>query len=87
MSRVKEVSQRGPVTLIKLNKGAPVRIHCPRPDKYPSFAASYHGRACKVLTVEPNGAADIIQVDVSNESEPGAWINVHRAWLQHRRAA
>jgi len=83
MSRTKEVSQRGPATFINVHKGSKVRIVCPRPDLYPSFARGFDGRAGTVLEVEPKGAQNLIQVDVSNESEDGAWINVERAWLQH----
>lgn len=78
-----EPVEHGPVTLIKVREGSPVRIVCPRPDRYPAFARSYHGRTGKVVAVEPRGAADVIRVDVSSSSEPGAWINVERAWLQH----
>jgi hypothetical protein len=79
-----------PVTLIKVRVGSPVRIICPRPDKYPSFARSFDGRAGIVLEIEPKGATDVIRVDVSTKAEAGAWINVERSWLQHndgRRAA
>jgi hypothetical protein len=76
-----------PVTLIKVRVGSPVRVICPRLDKYPSFAAAFHGRTGTVLQVEPNDVPDVIRVDVSTKAEPGAWINVERAWLQHRRLA
>jgi len=79
-----------PVTRIKVRVGSPVRIACPRPDKYPSFAAAFHGRTGTVVQVEPNGAPDAIRVDVSTKAEPSAWISVERSWLQHndgRRAA
>ena len=65
MSRVKDTSQRGPVTLIKVRVGSPVRIACPRPDKYPSFAAAFQGRTGTVVQVEPHDAPDVIRVDVS----------------------
>jgi hypothetical protein len=72
-----------PVTLIKVRVGSPVRIHCPRPDKYPAFARAFHGRAGVVVEIEPKGAADVIRVDVSTKAEAGAWISVERSWLQH----
>ena len=80
--------QARPVTPIKLTRGEAVRIHCPRPDKYPSFAQAFHGRKGSVLQIEPHGASDVIVVDVSTIAEPGQWINVERSWLSHdgRRA-
>ena len=71
------------LTPIKLHKGAKVRVHCPRPDLWPSFARGFQGRAGTVLQVEPHEARGVIQVDVSTKSEPGAWINVERTWLRH----
>mgnify|MGYP001599516832 CR=1 FL=1 len=87
MSKPKLVSQRGPVTPIKLTRGQAVRVNCPRPDKYPSFARSFHRRKGTVLVIEPYGASDVIVVDVSTRAEPGQYINITRSWLSHDRRA
>ena len=71
--------------MMKLQTGAPIQINCPSgaEHRYPAFHAAFHGRAGRVLAIEPRGAAGVIQVDVSREGEAGVWINVARDWLSH----
>jgi len=74
---------RGPVTFINGRPGTPVRIHCPDPERWPSFARAFDGVAGKIVEVEPKGVHNVVIVDVSTHDTPGAWIHVERAWLSH----
>jgi hypothetical protein len=78
---------KGERTYIKLYKGAPVKINCPAgtEQKHPAFYKAFHGRRCKVLDVEPKGAANVVQCDITQPQEPQRWINVHIDWLSHDR--